>query len=306
MWYWGRSDVILPRIGHATSADGTHWVKHDEPVLRAEPADIPDAWPDVWVVPDSVLIGRDAGGGKVYRMWYTVSWLAGALEPAEIHYATSRDGIHWTKQGPVRWLGDAEDWERVAVGEAAVVLVGDTYRMWYMGNGETGAMDEVWRIGYAVSDDGLVWRRYKENPVLPLGPPGAWDSRITECPAVVFDEEEGFYRMWYDAFDTSGIGCATSWVPRFRRGDCNDDGNVDISDAVCILNWLFLGGETPGCVAVTNTNGDAGADLSDAVYLLGHLFLGGPAPVAPFPDCGSGLLLADEELGCGAAPAGCR
>ncbi len=32
----------------------------------------------------------------------------------------------------------------------------------------------------------------------------------------------------------------------FRRGDCNDDGAVNITDGVCILNWLFLGEATPG------------------------------------------------------------
>lgn len=84
----------------------------------------------------------------------------------------------------------------------------------------------------------------------------------------------------------------------FRRGDCNDDGSVDISDAICVLNWLFAGGEEPGCVAVANTNGDADADLSDAVYLLGHLFLGGPEPAAPYPECGPGFLAADGVLGC--------
>ena len=99
-----------------------------------------------------------------------------------------------------------------------------------------------------------------------------------------------------------------TWHPvpetEFQRGDCNDDGNVDISDAVCILNWLFLGGATPGCIAVTNTNGDAGADLSDAVYLLGHLFLGGLAPVPPYPACGSGRLPTDTTT-CETRPNNC-
>jgi hypothetical protein len=91
----------------------------------------------------------------------------------------------------------------------------------------------------------------------------------------------------------------------FQRGDCNDDGNVDISDAVCILSWLFLGEDAPGCLAATNANGDVGTDLSDAVYLLTHLFLGGPAPVDPFPECGPGRLPTDEEMGCGTPPTNC-
>ena len=90
----------------------------------------------------------------------------------------------------------------------------------------------------------------------------------------------------------------------FRRGDCNVDGTVDISDALCILNWLFLRSESPVCVAVTNTNGDAGEDISDAVYLLTHLLLGGPSPVAPFPKCGPGTLPTDESR-CEMAPANC-
>jgi hypothetical protein len=85
---------------------------------------------------------------------------------------------------------------------------------------------------------------------------------------------------------------------QFRRGYCNDDGTVDISDAVCVLEWLFLGREEPGCVAATNVNGDEAVDISDAVSLLGFLFLGGPTPVAPYPDCGTSDLETDRELGC--------
>ena len=95
----------------------------------------------------------------------------------------------------------------------------------------------------------------------------------------------------------------------FVRGDCNDDGNINISDPVCILNWLFLGGPTPGsgCVAVANTNGSESngkVDLSDGVYLLNHLFLGGPAPTPPFPECGSGTLSSDEGM-CETPPQSC-
>ena len=92
-------------------------------------------------------------------------------------------------------------------------------------------------------------------------------------------------------------------VPRhFLRGDCNGEGKVDIADAVCILNWLFAGGATPGCVAATNTNGDDAANIADATYLLNYLFGGGPAPAQPFPDCGPGVLPADTALGCANPP----
>lgn len=114
---------------------------------------------------------------------------------------------------------------------------------------------------------------------------------------------------WGLAANTAAAACglelAKSGGLRFQRGDCNDDGKVDISDAVCILGWLFLGGSEPACKAVTNANGDAASDISDATYWLHHLFLGGPTPTAPFPGRGPGTLPSDGEDGS-AEPSSCR
>jgi hypothetical protein len=74
---------------------------------------------------------------------------------------------------------------------------------------------------------------------------------------------------------------------RLLRGDCNDDGAVDVSDALCTLRGLFAVGAI-ACRGALNVNGDGLVDVSDAIALLTHLFLGGPAPVAPFPACGPG------------------
>ncbi len=89
----------------------------------------------------------------------------------------------------------------------------------------------------------------------------------------------------------------------FRRGDCNDDGWIDISDAICILIYLFLGGANPGCIAVADTNGDGAANVSDAAYLLNYLFLRGVAPAAPFPECGPATLPQDV---CQTPPTHCQ
>lgn len=110
-------------------------------------------------------------------------------------------------------------------------------------------------------------------------------------------------------FGYSEVLVLTESGVRFLRGDCNDDGDLNISDPVCILNWLFLGGPIPGsgCVAVANTDGSETndeVDLSDGVYLLNHLFLGGPAPTPPFPKCRAGILPSDEEM-CETSPNSC-
>lgn len=72
--------------------------------------------------------------------------------------------------------------------------------------------------------------------------------------------------------------------------DCNTDGRVNIADAQCLLNWLFLGGPSPGCLDAVNFNGDDRLNIADGISGLNFLFLGGPPPPAgmgcqPYPDC---------------------
>jgi hypothetical protein len=75
---------------------------------------------------------------------------------------------------------------------------------------------------------------------------------------------------------------------RFRRGNANADAAEDISDAITVLGFLFLGRpERLACDKAADVNDDGSIDLSDAVALLNHLFLGAPAPPAPFGECGT-------------------
>ncbi len=96
----------------------------------------------------------------------------------------------------------------------------------------------------------------------------------------------------------------------FVRGDVNADAAVDLSDAVSLLDYLFLGGREPVCADAADANDSGIIDLSDAVFVLGWLFTGGAEPPAPSPslphydpgdDCGEDLT--DDALECaGFAP----
>jgi hypothetical protein len=73
----------------------------------------------------------------------------------------------------------------------------------------------------------------------------------------------------------------------FKRGDSNDDGNVDISDGVRTLRFLFLGEAAPPCLNAADVNDDGVLDLSDAVATFGFLFLGALIPPPPgHENCG--------------------
>jgi hypothetical protein len=76
-------------------------------------------------------------------------------------------------------------------------------------------------------------------------------------------------------------------APQFRRGDANQDGVLQLSDAVAILHALFLGGPPPACEDALDVDDSGTLEITDAVALLGHLFLGArPTLPPPFGACG--------------------
>lgn len=74
----------------------------------------------------------------------------------------------------------------------------------------------------------------------------------------------------------------------FLRGDANTDGRVDISDAVRIVMYLFLGATEPSCADTADTNDSGGVDLTDCLVILNDFFRPGTGIPAPGPfECGS-------------------
>lgn len=91
----------------------------------------------------------------------------------------------------------------------------------------------------------------------------------------------------------------------FYRGDADLNGDVDLSDAIYILNFLFLGGAAPGCEDGADASDDGDLGLTDAIYILNFLFLGGSElpPPSPFNTC-PGPDPTEDGLGCEAGQEG--
>jgi hypothetical protein len=64
----------------------------------------------------------------------------------------------------------------------------------------------------------------------------------------------------------------------FMRGDANNDGVINVSDAIFLLNYLFRSGPEPDPYALGDANNDGQILVGDAIFLLNYLFRGGPAP----------------------------
>ena len=84
----------------------------------------------------------------------------------------------------------------------------------------------------------------------------------------------------------------------FLRGDSNQDGRVDLSDAKHTLSHLFLGSDPPHCPDAADANDDGKVDVSDPIATLDWLFLGGS--VLPPPSAAQGFDPTVDGLACSA------
>jgi PKD repeat protein len=80
--------------------------------------------------------------------------------------------------------------------------------------------------------------------------------------------------------------CAAQPGGGFVRGDADANGTRNITDAIAVLNFLFLGGATPSCRDAADVDDSGSINITDGISLLGFLFLGGAAPPPPTAACG--------------------
>lgn len=195
MWYEGVNDDsgIISKIGYATSPDAVNWTKYgSNPIVDHEVA-----WEGDEVAAKTVLL--ESG---TFKMWYH----GGGAPGRQIGYATSSDGIAWTKDGgnPIFTVGAGGQWDDENVCEPCVIKVGSMYFMYYWGFKTATTLGS---LGLATSSDGITWTRHPANPVVEVGASGQWDDSNVGMPSVIY--ANGLFHMWY-----SGSG----------SGSPNDDG----------------------------------------------------------------------------------
>jgi len=195
MWYVGYDGNNM-RVGYATSIDGVVWNKSGtNPVLDLGTSDSFDyigiSSPSVWY--DKIQ----------YHMCYT----GYDGNNMRIGYATSIDGVNWTKYGTnlVLNLGVNGAFDDVGVSSPSVLYADGLYQMWY-----TGYDGGNLQIGYVTSTDGVVWSKSIGNPVLKPGAAGTFDDIGVSSPSVLY--AYGLYWMGYTGYDGNNmrVGYATS------------------------------------------------------------------------------------------------
>lgn len=200
--------IFLTFAGYhaATASDNVPVFKvfGDSPVLDHGKA---GSWNAVYTDPGAVLY-HDG----LFHMFY--NGFNGWPAPVQIGYATSPDGLHWTKQGDDPVLKTAQvDYAGVAaLASSAIVLDDGSWALYFYTWENYGALlDGKGRIGRATAPKPTGPWTVDKKPVLEVGSAGAWDEQRVDAPSVL-RAEKGFV-MYYAGINTSGtqsIGMATS------------------------------------------------------------------------------------------------
>jgi predicted GH43/DUF377 family glycosyl hydrolase len=164
--------------------------------------------------------------GDIFHMYYEAwgvrsakEWNAEEYESLQIGHATSRDGIHWTKDplNPVLAKGGEADFDRTGVWDPYVIYEDGLFKMWYGGG---GGSQPNFGWAYAVSKDGS---HFEKKGLIGIG-----NQTGTEDCHVVFDKESGLYYMyyWYGWDEPEALYLVTS--PTETGFDFNEAVNIKI------------------------------------------------------------------------------
>ena len=190
MYYVGDGSSSLAsfrQIGVAFSPDGTHWTKYaDNPVIGHGPG-LYDAR---YTRGPSVILDNGT-----YKMWYTGETGTNSTKPflSTIDYATSSDGVHWTKyaKNPV-FTGFVEYGYTYALWPSVVKADG-TYLMAFG--------DGTQYIGLATSADGVNWRFNNQTDILVTL--GGWHSGVVAYPSLLLVGNS--LLLWYAGQASSNL-----------------------------------------------------------------------------------------------------
>lgn len=128
------------------------------------------------------FIIKHEGLYKIYVSWRPKGTIA---------LSSSQDGIKWTDLKTVLDKGNTTSWEKI-VNRASILQIKKKFYMWYTGqnNGKS-------QIGFAFSNNGYNFLKYKNNPV--LKPEYEYEKKSVMNPHVLYDKEEKLFKMWYSA-----------------------------------------------------------------------------------------------------------
>ncbi len=189
-----------------TSPDGIAW---------SEPDSVPNFPRNEWWYGNIKCPDLQFRGGLLHLYFKGV--VPDSVLDAAIGYAFSTDrGSSWSVH-PTPVLTQTERYEAELVDAPSVVRFGAQYVMSYMTKAE---VEQHWRFFscLAFSDDGLVWTKHPQNPI--LGPSvGGWYDYAASRARLLVDPFQPILHMFFTGTTTGGNRCG-----RFGRAFSVDGG----------------------------------------------------------------------------------
>ncbi|HEX8144184.1 MAG TPA: hypothetical protein VF553_16400 [Pyrinomonadaceae bacterium] len=213
MYVWSSLYDGAFKICLATSADGFTFGEKIT-VLKANTNST--AFDSLTVQAPTVLLE-----GEKVRMWY----IGGKSVNGEKYYSLGLAEYDSLTATTPSYRSDAlfpapgqtmPDWTKRKIGFPRIVRYGGKYLLFFCGQETTDA----WMIGLAESDDGLVWKMSKEEPILTPSE-GAWNSFTVYSPSVLIRDTASTEQA---SEDRSGVPAAYGAFMYFGGSDSNTTG----------------------------------------------------------------------------------
>jgi predicted GH43/DUF377 family glycosyl hydrolase len=171
MLYRAQNTQGTSSLGYATSRNGIHFIRREEPVLTAQAP-----YEKGGGVEDPRLVQIDDVYVLTYTGYNNVDGRGPERKDAQLCLATSHDLIHWERAGVILPAYQGR-WNAGWTKSGAIVpeRIGGKYWMYYLGT-DGKRLDQM---GVASSEDLIHWADATDQPVLQTRP-GRFDSRVVE------------------------------------------------------------------------------------------------------------------------------
>ena len=204
LFYNSYGNGKLDAICHAWSDDGLRFTRDpSNPIIRPT---------GDWNSGRAIDCDAFPLGEKLMLLYATrdpsmqVQMLVAAAAPLNSDFSRGT----WTQLGDGPVLKPELPWETRCIEAPSVVQRGDTLYLFYGG----GYNNDPQQIGCATSRDGVHWTRIFQEPLLPNGQPGEWNSSESGHPGVFVDDDGQTY-LFYQGNNDHG---RTWFLSRVRLG----------------------------------------------------------------------------------------
>lgn len=186
-FYQGVDQSGRTHIGLATREGNFQFKKHSSPVLSAG---APNSWESKGVADPYVI----AKNGYLYLYYLGQN----DRDVQRLGVARSKDGLTWERlpSNPILDVGAAGAFDENGLGEPSIAYQAPYFYLLYTGRDAK----EFRNIGYAISTDGVHWKKISATGLIPDTQRASWFSKVI-CDTTLMPLGGGKWMVWFGGGD---------------------------------------------------------------------------------------------------------